>query len=77
MTLPRAVCPVCARTVALKPTRRAGHGSVTDHKRERKSLSLCPGSETHLPYTEANAWQLEIPALRSGPAEDGDSLRLF
>ncbi|MFJ3584144.1 hypothetical protein ACIPPS_18135 [Streptomyces sp. NPDC090127] len=42
------------------PTRRLGHGVVVDHKRERKSLMLCAGSETHVPLAHATAWQLEL-----------------
>ncbi|MFE2283875.1 hypothetical protein ACFXDJ_06855 [Streptomyces sp. NPDC059443] len=61
MSYPRAKCPVCERPVALLPTRRAGHGSVHDHKRSARALVLCGGSMQHVAYTEALAWQETLP----------------
>lgn len=49
------------------PTKRLGHGVVVDHKRERKSLVLCAGSETHLPLAHATAWQLELQSGSGDP----------
>ncbi|MDT0449937.1 hypothetical protein [Streptomyces hesseae] len=48
------------------PTRRPGYGALHDHKRERRSLILCPGSESHVALAQATAWQLE---LAEAPAE--------
>ncbi|MDD9376528.1 hypothetical protein M8Z33_07545 [Streptomyces sp. ZAF1911] len=67
---PRISCPCCTRSVALVPTRRLGHGAVADHKVTRKSLTLCPASETVLPLAHATAWQQELE-LDGADASDG------
>lgn len=71
---PRAACPVCDRLTALTPTRRLGFGALADHKRERRALVLCPGSETHVPYSSATAWQDELPV---GAGMAGEDWKLF
>jgi hypothetical protein len=58
---PRVKCPVCEDVVAGVPTRRTGMLSVHDHKREARSLILCPGSMTHVPQAGALAFQDELP----------------
>lgn len=77
MPLPRAACPVCGRTVALMPTKRLGHGVVVDHKRERKSLMLCAGSETRLPLAHATAWQLELHPGDPTTTDPEETMPLF
>ncbi|MFD9621845.1 hypothetical protein ACFWB2_31855 [Streptomyces virginiae] len=42
------------------PTKRLGFGAVHDHKREARSLMLCPGSMAHVSYATAAAWQLSL-----------------
>ncbi|MFF7180788.1 hypothetical protein [Streptomyces sp. NPDC008121] len=59
------------------PTKRVGHGVVVDHKRERKSLMLCAGSETHLPLAEATAWQLALEGGEPTPARPDETMPLF
>ncbi|MEU3497067.1 MULTISPECIES: hypothetical protein [Kitasatospora] len=68
MRAPRIQCPDCDRPVALMPTRRTGYGVIHDHKRDRRSLSLCTGSMRQLPLSEATLWQDALPGL---PAQDG------
>lgn len=50
---PRVSCPSCAELVAGIPTRRIGVVSVHDHKREPRSLVLCPGSMAHVQAPDA------------------------
>ncbi len=45
------------------PTRRTGYGVIHDHKRDRRSLSLCTGSMRQLPLSEATRWQDALPGL--------------
>ncbi|MCJ0868101.1 hypothetical protein [Streptomyces sp. AP-93] len=61
MKLPRAACPICEKPVSLLPTRRSGHGSLHDHKRNARALVLCEGSMTHVPYGDAVGWQETLP----------------
>ncbi|MFF4342731.1 hypothetical protein ACFY00_22710 [Kitasatospora sp. NPDC001540] len=63
MRAPRIQCPDCDRPVALMPTRRTGYGVIHDHKRDRRSLSLCPGSMRQLPLSDATLWQETLPGL--------------
>ncbi|MFB7946325.1 hypothetical protein ACFC6L_15555 [Kitasatospora phosalacinea] len=63
MRAPRIQCPDCDRPVALMPTRRTGYGVIHDHKRDRRSLSLCTGSMRQLPLSEATLWQDTLPGL--------------
>jgi hypothetical protein len=63
MRAPRIHCPSCGRPVALVPTRRTGYGVVHDHKTDRRSLVLCPGSMRQMPLSEADAWQDALPDL--------------
>lgn len=48
------------------PTRRAGYGVVHDHKKDRRSLSLCEGSMRQLALSESLAWQDALPGVAEG-----------
>lgn len=73
MRAPRIPCPTCGRTVALVPTRRVGYGVVHDHKKNRRSLSLCEGSMLQRALSEAFAWQDALPGVIE-PAEAAATL---
>ncbi|MFB6557383.1 hypothetical protein ACFCYH_00490 [Streptomyces sp. NPDC056400] len=76
--MPKAPCPVCERLVALLPTRRAGYGSVHDHKRHPRELVLCGGSMTHVPLANATAWQEELELdVQESSRDADDTLALF
>ncbi|MER7764865.1 hypothetical protein [Streptomyces sp. NPDC097619] len=66
---PRVECPVCRGVYAGAPTRATGMVSVVDHKRESRSLSLCPGSMTHVRLRDAGAWQEQLPDPAAAPPE--------
>ncbi|MFE2305048.1 hypothetical protein [Streptomyces sp. NPDC059411] len=61
------------------PTKRIGFGAVHDHKREPRSLMLCPGSMEHVSYATARAWQLalELAAAEAGVDTAGEAEPLF
>ncbi|WP_328965579.1 MULTISPECIES: hypothetical protein [Streptomyces] len=69
---PRTACPICDRPTALTPTSRTGYGALAGHKREKKSLTLCPGSMVQLAYATATAWQEQLPEDSGPPAANGD-----
>jgi hypothetical protein len=45
------------------PTRRAGYGTIHDHKKDRRSLILCAGSMQQLALSEARVWQDALPGI--------------
>lgn len=59
--LPRFKCPGCERDVAGRSTGRVGYAALADHKVERRALVLCPWSESHVPLSDARAFQDELP----------------
>ncbi|WP_183068949.1 hypothetical protein [Streptomyces sp. gCLA4] len=77
MSYPRAKCPVCERPVALLPTRRAGHGSVHDHKQNARALVLCGGSMQHVAYADALAFQDQLPEVEPAAVQTTEALALF
>lgn len=58
---PRVECPVCRGTYGGAPTKALGMVSIVDHKREPRSLQLCPGSMVHVPLVSAVGWQEVLP----------------
>ncbi|MEV7416645.1 hypothetical protein [Streptomyces sp. NPDC089919] len=68
---PRVECPECRGVYGGAPTRAIGMVSVVDHKREPRSLQLCPGSMVHVRLRDAGAWQEELPDEEPAPAPPG------
>lgn len=77
MTYPKAPCPVCGRPTALLPTRRAGYGSVHDHKVHPRELVLCGGSMQQMPLAQATAWQLEFQGEQAVATDPSEAMTLF